>query len=99
MVFAYALNEINGKWVMKIETNKLMIIRKNVEYFENDVSTKFFQIHTVTGCDTTSFYTFFHWKRKGQTLNTIGVSCKVLGTAVKDVEKFIQTVCYSGKKE
>ena len=27
------------------------------------------------------------------------VSCKVLGTAVKDVEKFIQTVCYSGKKE
>ena len=53
MVFAYALNEINEKWVMKIETNKLMSIRKNVEYFENDVSTKFFQIHTVTGCDTT----------------------------------------------
>ena len=39
-----------------------------------------------------------HWKRKAQTLNTIGVSCKVLGTAGKDVEKFIQTVCYSGKK-
>ena len=29
----------------------------------------------------------------------VGVSCKVSGTAVKDVEKFIQTVCYSGKKE
>ena len=55
MVFAYYLNEINEKWVMKIETNKLMNIRKNVEYFENDVSTKFFQIYTVTGCDTTSF--------------------------------------------
>ena len=40
-----------------------------------------------------------HWKRKAQTLNTIGVSCKVLGTAVKDVEKLIQGVCYSGKKE
>ena len=54
MVFAYALNEINEKWEMKIETNKLMSIRKNVEYFENDVS-KFFQIHKITGCDTTSF--------------------------------------------
>ena len=38
-------------------------------------------------------------KRKAQTLNTIVVSCKVSGTTVKDVEKFIQTVCYSGKKE
>ena len=38
-------------------------------------------------------------KRKAQTLNTIGFSCKVSDTAVKDVEKFIQTVCYSGKKE
>ena len=64
MVFAYALNEINEKWVMKIETNKLMSIRKNVEYFENDVSTKFFQIHTVTGCDTTSFLHFFSLEKK-----------------------------------
>ena len=55
MVFAYALNEINEKWVMKIETNKLMIIRKNVEYLGTNVSIKFPQINTVTGCDTTSF--------------------------------------------
>ena len=55
MVFAYALNEINEKWVMKIETNKLMSIRKNVEYLGTNVSIKFPQIHTVTGCDTTSF--------------------------------------------
>ena len=54
MVFAYTLNEINEKWEMKIETNKLMSIRKNVEYFENDVS-KFFQIHTITGCDNFFF--------------------------------------------
>ena len=39
---------------MKIETNKLMSIRKNLEYLGNDVSKKFPQIHTVTGCDTTS---------------------------------------------
>ena len=55
MVFAYALNEINEKWVMKIETNKLMSIRKNVEYLGTNVSIKLPQINTVTGCNTTSF--------------------------------------------
>ena len=54
-VFAYGLNEINENWVMKIETNKLMSIRKYVEYLGTNVSIKFPQINTVTGCDTTSF--------------------------------------------
>ena len=39
------------------------------------------------------------WEKKLRLLNTIGVSCKVSSTAVKDVEKFIQTVFYSGKEE
>ena len=64
MVFAYALNEINEKWVMKIETNKLMSIRKNVEYLGTNVSIKFPQINTVTGCDTTSFLLFFSLEKK-----------------------------------
>ena len=55
MVFGYGLNEINENWVMKIETNKLMSIRKHVEYLGTNVSIKFPQINTVTGCDTTSF--------------------------------------------
>ena len=55
MVFAYGLNEIKEKWVMKIEANKLISIRKNVEYLRNDVSAKFPQIHTVTWYDATSF--------------------------------------------
>ena len=55
MDFVNGLSEINEKWVMKIETNKLISIRKNVEYLGNDVSTKFPQIHTVTGCEITSF--------------------------------------------
>ena len=55
MVFAYNLTEHNEKWVMKVETNKLICIRKNVEYLGTNVSIKFPQTHTVTGCDTTSF--------------------------------------------
>ena len=41
--------------MIKVEANKLISIRKNVEYLWTDVSAKFAQIHTVTGCDTTSF--------------------------------------------
>ena len=37
-------------------------------------------------------------KEKLRLLSTIGVSWKVSDMAVKDVEKFIQTVYYSGKK-
>ena len=37
MDFVNGLSEINEKWVMKIETNKLINIRKNVEYLRNDV--------------------------------------------------------------
>ena len=55
MFFAYALTEINEKWVMKVETNKLISIRKNLEYLGTNVSIKFPQIHTVAGCDATSF--------------------------------------------
>ena len=39
------------------------------------------------------------WKVKFRLLNTIGISCKVSDTAVKDDEKFMQGVCYSGKEE
>ena len=50
MVFAYALTEINEKWVIKVETNK-----EKCRIIGNNVSIKFTQIHNVTGCDTTSF--------------------------------------------
>ena len=50
LVFAYALTEINEKWVIKVETNK-----EKCRIIETNVSIKFPQIHKVTGCDTTSF--------------------------------------------
>ena len=41
--------------VIKVEANELISIKKNVEYLGTDVSAKFPQINTVTGCDTISF--------------------------------------------
>ena len=41
---------------------------------------------------------FLSGKEKLRVLDTNGASCKVSETLVKDVEKFIETVCYSGKE-
>ena len=41
--------------MMKIESRKCINIWKIVKYLLTDVATKIPQIHTVTGCDTTSF--------------------------------------------
>ena len=39
MVFAYAVNKISEKCVMKIDSNKFIDIMKNVEYLGNDAFT------------------------------------------------------------
>ena len=55
--------------------------------------------------DTTFFYMKFeklkclNGKENIRLLNVIGVSCKGLETAIKDVEMIIQTGCYSAKEE
>ena len=40
MVFAYALNKINEKWKMKIDSNKFANRSKTVEYLGTDVAKK-----------------------------------------------------------
>ena len=86
MVFAYGLNEIKETKVMKIESRKSINIRKFEEFLGTDIAANLSQIHSVTGFQSTSF---LHVVGK---INTICVSCKVLETAIKVVEKFIQTV-------
>ena len=100
MVFAYAL---------KTECNKLINIRKIVEYIGTNIAMKVLRIHAVKGCDTNSLLhgagkiklltKCLNGQEKLMLLNATGISCKVSDTAVKDVQKFIQTVCYSGKEE
>lgn len=40
---------------MRIERDKFINIRKNVEYFRNDATTKLAQIYAVTGYDKACF--------------------------------------------
>ena len=89
-------------WKLRITS----LSKKFVEYLGTDIAIKLPQIHAISKCDTTSFLNGV-WKvkvlkkclKKNRLLNTIGVSFKVSDTAVKDVQKFIQIVCYSGKEE
>ena len=94
---------------MKIESDKFINIKKIVEYLGSDVTTKFPQIHAARRRDTTSFLHVagkikvfkksLNGKEKLRLINTIGVLCKVSDTSAKDVERFIQTICYPGKEE
>ena len=111
MVFAYALIKSVRMRVVKVEANELISIRKNVECLWTDVSASFPKFILLQGVTQLLLYTVLGkifekvfkkcvgLKEKLRLLNTIGVSWKVSDMAVKDVEKFIQTVCYSGKKE
>ena len=92
---------------MKIESRKFINIRKIVEYLGTDLAANLPQIHAVTWFELLFYMLLGKFKflknvsmaSKLRLLKTIGVSRKVLETAVKDVEKFLQTVYYSGKVE
>ena len=94
---------------MKIESNKFINTQKVVEYLGSDVAAKIPQTHAIIRCSTTSVLhatgkirilkKYLNGNVKPKLLNTICVSCKISDTRVKDVEKFIQNVCYSGKEE
>ena len=90
---------------MKTEGRKCISI---VDHLKTDVAIKLPQFHAVTVCYTTSFLhgfgklkflKVFKLIRKTKPYKTFAVLCKVSQTAAKDVEKFIETVCYSGKAE
>ena len=92
---------------MKIESRKSINIRKIVEHLGTDLAANLPQIHVVTGFELLFYMLLGKLKflknvsmaSKFRLLKTIGVSRKVFETAVKDVEKFLQTVNYSGKVE
>ena len=94
--------------MMKIESRKCISIRKIVEYLALTSQQSFLRFMQLQSATQHLFYIVFRklkllkvstWIKKLRLLNTITAPWKVSETVVKDVEKFIQTVCYSGKEE
>ena len=107
MVYAYALKDIKEDWYMKIGAKKFVNVRKIVQYLGKEVSLKLPHIHAITGCDTTSY---LHNVGKMKVLNKclksndvvaclegLGKNASFAPENFKDIIKFIQTICYSGK--
>ena len=108
LVFAYALTKIKEMQMIKIESRKCISIRKIVEYLVLTSQQSFLKFMQLQSATQHLFYIVFRklkflkvstWIKKLRLLNTITAPWKVSETVVKDVEKFIQTVCYSGKEE
>ena len=88
---------------MKTDSRKCINIRKIVEYLGTVIA--FMELQGMTQIllymllGKLKFLKCLNEKKKLRLLNTIVALCKVWEAAVKDVKKFIQTVCCSGKEE
>ena len=96
------------EWYMKIDANKFASIKSIVEYLGSNISVCLPQIHALTGSDTTSY--LFNvsktkvLKRVQENMNSL-LHIKNLGNltvleegAKSEIFKFIQCICYDGKK-
>ena len=93
---------------MKYGPEKYANIGKIVHHLGREVALMLVYIYCVTGCDTTSY---MYGVGKAKVLNKVVKDIRVLDllitigvksgtpTNYDDVEKFIRTVCYSGRKD
>ena len=105
MVYVYAKHHVKRNWYMKYAAGKYANIGKIVAHLGVVVSLKLPHIHAITGCDTTSY---FHGVGKMRVLNKCLKQPHLLSllsnlgsssgepSRYKDIERFINTVCYSG---
>ena len=56
LVWAYAKHEIKTKWYMMYEQGKYADIGKIVEFFGKEICLALPAFHSLTGCDTTSYF-------------------------------------------
>ena len=108
LAYAYAKYKPTKEWYMKIDANKFASIKSIVEYLGSNISVCLPQIHALTGSDTTSY--LFNvcktkvLKRVQDNMNSL-LYIKNLGNltvleegAKSEIFKFIQCICYDGKK-
>ena len=93
---------------MKIDHDKYVDIGKVNKYLGSKISCYLPQLHSLTGCDTTSFFfgvgkikVLNKLKKKPELLDllqSIGQSEILPEKGLEESMKFVQTVMYSGKE-
>ena len=107
LVWAYAKHDIKESWYMMYEHGKYADIGKIVEFFGNEICLALPAFHSLSGCDTTSY--FFRvgksrvFKKLQKSITKIRL-LEALGRKVYldeddfvNIKEFIRTVLYSGK--
>ena len=108
MVYAYNKLQPCSKWYMKIDHEKYVDISKVSNHLGTEISSYLPQLHSLTGCDTTSFFygvgkikVLNKVKKNKESLNLlqhVGQNEKLSQRGFEDSMKFVQTVMYSGKE-
>ena len=106
MIYIYALKEVTAVWYMKYGAEKFANIGKIVKHLGRTVSLMLVHLHCITGCDTTSY---MYGVGKARVLNKVLKDVRLLELLetlgcksgvpdnYRNIEKFIQTVCYAGR--
>ena len=110
MIYAFTIHRPTSEWLMKIEAERYVNIRKILNHFGEDLCLKLPRIHAITGCDTTSFLhgvgKVLRLIKKSiksleclKLLDGFGDSADVSNNLHDGVSKFIQTICYNGQDD
>ena len=107
MVYAFNHKLPEKKWYMNYEFGKFADIRKITKALGNDLSHCLPKLHTLTGCDTTSYFyrvgkisVLKKVMKNPELLSMISnLGCKDTMSIddIAECRKFIQTVMYNGK--
>ena len=94
-------------WYMMYEQGKYANIGMISRHFERDICLALPAFHSLTGCDTTSYFfrvgkcrafkKLMKQTSKVQLLNSLGVKKQLLDSDLENIKEFIRTVLYSGK--
>ena len=106
LAYEYAKIKPESNWYMLYDNDNYADIKQITSHLGNDISLSLPQFHSVTGCDTTSYF-FNHGKVSifkkilsnpfhVELIKEIGSEPVLADEFVNNTVKFVQTVIYSG---
>ena len=106
LIWAYSTYDVQCNWYIKYDTYKYAAIKNICEYLSPELCKDLPAFHTITGCDTTSY--FFRKNKASifkkfmqlyspytKLLHNLGID---IHSAIDDVKEFIRAVVYNGNK-
>ena len=107
MVWAFAFLDVKCKWFFRKDDGQFADVGDICSHFGRDLCLHLPALHALSGCDTTSYFynvgkvkllkTVIKSPRYLALLDSLGKEKVASDSDIEDVQKFVQTVMYSGK--